>query len=340
MNELRECVAVSLADANRALTALRAARLLDAWRPRKIDGELAIPVLNAEAAAGLLKSAGVVARPCRAEFEMRRRPLRLSDEDLGVSGFLVVGDIILLNYSSKLGFQTYVDAVSKLAEIYPRAKSIFLKLGTTGELRLPQLVLLYGAGETLTVVKESGLRFRVDVAKTYFNPRLSGERQRIASLVNSNERVLDMFCGVAPFSIAVASRSTATVVANDLNPYAAALAEANVALNAKLLKGRVVVLRSDARALPNVVEGRFDRIIMNNPTSSTEFLDVACKLASRQSATLHVYYLAQTQDEAIVNIVEAASRSCADVNVEFSRKVIEYSPSKSIFVADLSCKGA
>jgi tRNA (guanine37-N1)-methyltransferase len=339
-SEYHDCIAIKSTDAERTLKILRLAGLLTNLKPRRLESnELAVPVNNVERAISALLTESVSARPCKESFDTRERPTRLSDEVPGLSGFLIIGSIVLLNYNSSIGIPTYVRAAEAISRMHPRVTSVFLKLGTTGELRLPQLVLIYGDGNTLTITKESGLRLYVDVAKTYFNPRLSGERLRISSLVESGERVLDMFCGVAPFSLLIASRRRASVVANDLNPYAAALAGANARLNRKLLKGNVTITRSDASALPSLLKGGFDRIIMNNPTSSPKFIEAACQLSLTSGSLLHVYYLAESEDLAIRTIAEEASRTCKEFTVLSSRKAIEYSPSKSIYVVDLEVKG-
>lgn len=338
--EYCDCIAVRPMDTERALKVLRLAGLLNDLKPRRLENdEIALPVSNVEKAVSALLAEGIRARPCKALFNSKGRPGKLSDEVPGLSGFLIIGSIVLLNYNSTVGIPTYVKAAETLSRMYPRVTSVFLKLGTTGELRLPQLVLLYGDGNTMTVTKESGLRLYVDVARTYFNPRLSGERLRISSMVEDGERVLDMFCGVGPFSLLIASRRKVSVIANDLNPYAAALAGANARLNRKLLRGDVTVTRSDAITLPLLLRGGFHRIIMNNPTSSPKFIDAACKLSLASGSTLHVYYLAESEDLAIRTITEEASKACKDFAVTSSRKVIEYSPSKSIYAVDLEVKG-
>ena len=74
--------------------------------------------------------------------------------------------------------------------------------------------------------------FSVDVEKCYFSPRLSFERRRIASLVKSGEKVVNMFAGVGCFSIIVAkAASQVKVFSIDLNPVAVQYMEENVSIN-------------------------------------------------------------------------------------------------------------
>ena len=48
--------------------------------------------------------------------------------------------------------------------------------------------------------------------ETYFSPRLANERKRITSLVKPGETVVDMFAGVAPFSIMIAKYANPKII--------------------------------------------------------------------------------------------------------------------------------
>ena len=326
-----QCVSVATNYAESAIRNLRSAGLLANAKPLRKGANVEIPVTDVARASQLLESLGIRHEACADDFEARARAPRLS-ELTGLSGFLKIGPIIIFNHSRGVPLDKYVVAAEEVARAYKDVRSVFLKLGTTGELRLPQLVLIYGDGSTEAEVKENGLRFRLDVSRVYYNPRLSGERARVAGLARDGERVLDMFSGVAPFSITIASRARAHVLSVDLNPYATYYASLNVEANRKRLKGDVEVLRADARRLPEIVDESFDRIIMNNPTASTDFLDVACGLASR-GASIHVYVLSASEELAVSRVL--GSRCARKLAVVGHRRVLEYSPSSSVYVVDL-----
>ena len=160
------------------------------------------------------------------------------------TAFDTLGDIAvvglpdeLLPFSNEVG-----DA---LMSAFPRLRSVFLDHGVVGEFRVLDLDVIAGEDCSETVHIEYGLRFKVDPRKAYFNPRLSNERRRIASLVRDGETVVDMFSGVGPFAIMIAKLSRPGVVyAIDLNPEAVQLMRENVELNK--VKG-VVPLEGDAR---------------------------------------------------------------------------------------------
>ncbi len=157
--------------------------------------------------------------------------------------------------------------------------------GIEGEYRLRRLVHLAGEVRTLTVHRENGCLYKVDVAKCYFSPRLSTERLKIAALVRPSETVLNMFAGVGPFSIVIAKKAGARVTSCELNSYAAELHRENNRLNK--VDGLVEVIQGDAADLPSKVP-RFHRIIMPHPSEADKFLPAAIALA-REKGVIHYY---------------------------------------------------
>ena len=306
-----------------------AGELVEDLKPRTEGAHILFPVRSAEEARSKLASSGIEAGPCRSVFkEYRRRappPPR---------SYLVVGDIALFSGRAEEEGELRRAAEDLMAS-QPRIRAAYMKERVEGELRRPSLVHLAGERRTWTVHKEHGLLFYVDISRAYFNPRLAYEHHRVASLVGNGERVLDMFSGVGGFSIHIASMARATVVASDLNPYAAAYTAINVALNRGRLKGRITVLRSDAARLPQVLKGGFTRIIMNHPTASLDYLGEACSLASK-GASIHVYVFALSGLEAADMVYEAVEKSgCGGAEVAGFREVLEYSQDLSLFSVEV-----
>ncbi len=168
------------------------------------------------------------------------------------------------------------------------AKSIFYQSSPVeGDYRIRQLELLAGEDSTETEYKEHGCRFKVDIEKTFFSPRLATERLRIADSVNDNETIINMFGGVGMFSIIAAKKKRCHVYNIDINPYAARLCSENIALNK--LKGTVESIEGDAS---DIIEKRLsetgDRVLMLLPERSDEFLPSAIK-ALKQKGIPHYY---------------------------------------------------
>lgn len=193
-------------------------------------------------------------------------------------------------------------AVVRLSEFTPREKKKIAEAilhgsknvrvvmeqegGIEGEFRLRRLRHLAGERRTTTLHRENGCAFRVDVAKTYFSPRLSTERLRVASLVRPRESVMNMFAGVGPYSVAIAKMARARVTSCEVNAYAARLHLENNRLNK--VERLVTVINDDARNLPDVLKTKFDRILMPHPSQADKFLPVALEMGKR-GTVIHYY---------------------------------------------------
>ncbi|MDE1727091.1 MAG: class I SAM-dependent methyltransferase family protein [Thaumarchaeota archaeon] len=198
-----------------------------------------------------------------------------------------IGNIIILRIpDSLLSKRKTIGEV--LLEKVKTAKSIFYQSSPVeGDYRIRQLELLAGEDSTETEYKEHGCRFRVDVEKTFFSPRLATERLRIADLVNDGDVIVNMFGGVGMFSIVAAKKKKCHVYNVDINPYAAKLCSENIALNK--LKGTIDSIEGDAAdIIEKELSGKGDRVLMLLPERSDEFLDSAIK-ALKQKGTLHYY---------------------------------------------------
>jgi tRNA (guanine37-N1)-methyltransferase len=193
-----------------------------------------------------------------------------------------------------------------------------------GEFRTRKFSVIAGTPTTRTRYTEYGLRFEIDLALAYFSPRLSGERQRVLGLVDGGERVLDMFAGVGPFAITLASRA-GLVWAADKNPGAVGLMLENLALNRAK---NVLPLLADAARLPRILPRGFDRVVMNLPFGAAGFLDAALALC-RPGGTIHLYAMVGEEDALAPVIREKSCRILGE------RVVHTYSPGEWLAVYDV-----
>jgi len=129
----------------------------------------------------------------------------------------------------------------------------------------------------VTVYREHGALLYVDVKNVYFSPRLATERRRSRRASQGRRKVvLDMFSGVGPFAIQIALRKSALVHAIELNPIAYECLKKNIELNK--LRGKVIPHLGNAReVVERGLSHKFDRVIMNLPEKSLDFIDVALK---------------------------------------------------------------
>ncbi len=198
-----------------------------------------------------------------------------------------IGNIIILRIpDSLISKKKLIGQV--LLEKVKTARSVFYQSSPVeGDYRIRHLELLAGEDKTETEYKEHGCRFKVDVEKTFFSPRLSTERLRIAELVKEGEIIINMFGGIGMFSIIAAKKKKCHVFNIDINPYAAKLCSENILLNK--LKGTVDSLEGDAsEIIENRLSNKGDRILMLLPERSDEFLDVAVN-GLKEHGILHYY---------------------------------------------------
>jgi tRNA (guanine37-N1)-methyltransferase len=200
-----------------------------------------------------------------------------------------VGDIAIIEVPPSL--YAYKAVIGKaILETSHKVRTVLAKVGAVeGTYRLREFSIIAGENRTETIHKEYGCQYHVDVTKAYFSPRLSYEHNRVVSLVEEGETVVDLFAGVGPFAIQIAKkRKSVKVYAVDINPYAVEFLKENVRLNR--VEGKVFPILGDARQIAkDRLSGLADRVIMNLPESAIEFVDAACKVTKVAGGTVHFY---------------------------------------------------
>ena len=249
-----------------------------------------------------------------------------------------VGDIAIIEVPPEL--EAYKKAISEaLLKAHKNVCTVLEKTGIVdGVYRLREFTFLAGIEKTETMHREHGCVYQVDLAKTYFSPRLSYEHDRVASQVTENEFVIDMFAGVGPFSILIAKRIEGVRVhAIDINPAAVVSLRRNVALNRVTKK--VTPLLGDVR---EVIKAKFansaDRVIMNLPKAANTYVNVACDALKPTGGIVHYYDLVGTPnplETARVRLAEEVSYANREVTKILStRRVRETAPFKWQVVVD------
>lgn len=249
-----------------------------------------------------------------------------------------VGDIGIVEITKEL--EPYKKVIGQaLLKTNKNVRTVLAKAGAvTGTYRLRDYTFVAGERKTTTVHREYGCRFCVDVAKTYFSPRLSFEHSRVASLVKDGEKIVDMFSGVGPFAVMIAkTHPNVKVYAVDVNPDAVSYLERNVRVNR--VDGRVIPILGDARQMVNgKLIGIADRVIMNLPEKAFEFVDIACRAVKSVGGIVHFYTFTRAPaslEDATKSFTEAIKGQGRDVEtVLFSRFVRETAPHEHQVVLD------
>jgi len=252
---------------------------------------------------------------------------RAQVEDAGrvSSGVDIVGDIAIVRLGDFSMAERKRVAGALLEELSNVRVVLEQEGGIEGEYRLRSLRHLGGEKRTVTVHRENGCAFRVDVAKCYFSPRLSTERLRIAEAVKPSERVLNMFAGVGPFSIPIAKLKGAKVLSCELNGHAAKYHLENDRLNR--VERLVEVLNADAADLPKITKRKFDRVLMPLPSEADRYPHTALAMA-RKGGIVHYYrhVLGEDEREAAVALREELSALVPKRAKFTARRVREVGP--------------
>ncbi|MFZ2070624.1 MAG: class I SAM-dependent methyltransferase family protein [Halobacteriota archaeon] len=271
------------------------------------------------------------------EFELLEQ--RRSIEELVGSkpSFEIVGDIAVLTgdvANEQLMAEAIMNLHKSIKVVVKRESHV------EGVFRNRRLKIIAGENRTETVHKENGCKYRLDLERVYFNPRLARERSRVALLVPQAgiEEIIDMFAGVGSFSIQIAKRARQSrITAIDINPEAVKYLRQNIKLNGVR---NIDAIEGDIRGVYVRFINRADRIIMNLPKSAYLFLDLALSMLKPEVGIIHFYALessysdtvrAEERHKAAINKAKAKLAAlCAQheipLDIQNARKVKDYAP--------------
>ncbi|MEM5824608.1 MAG: class I SAM-dependent methyltransferase family protein [Candidatus Aenigmatarchaeota archaeon] len=223
-------------------------------------------------------------------------------------------------------YDRYKNEIAKaIMELNKNVKSVlFKKTPRKGNLRLYEFEII-GDRNTEVIHKEYGYFLKLDPTKVYFSPRESTERQRIASKVRENEKILYLFSGIAPFAFAIFKKiKDVRIYCIEINKYAIKYAEENKKINK--VENRLFNILCDVRYL-NLKE-KFDRILVTLPISTENFLIKALEFA-KENTVIHYYNWGKEDNlfEKALNDIEEATK-LFNFNYEILEKikVLPYAP--------------
>ena len=294
-----KCVQVPLKDAEEARKDLLRKKAMDLSHSVCSDSSFVyFPVLRS------VKGYTLVERDFDSRYELSLESLLKKELGEELFSFLphaydIIGSILILDLDGRL-----VSFEKKIADaflsLHKHITTVVKKSGErAGEYRLQEYVYLSGKHSFETEHKESGLRFRLDIRTTYFSPRLSTERLRIASFVKNGEKILVLLSGVAPFPLVLSKHSLAKeIVCVELNPDACKYAEENIQLNK--IKN-VVSFCDDAHRFLHSYQGSFDRVLLPAPSLAFSFLEDIKNVLHKRSV---VHYYDFSTQEGIKDILK------------------------------------
>jgi tRNA (guanine37-N1)-methyltransferase len=247
----------------------------------------------------------------------------------------VIGNIAILKFEREKREER-----KKIAEILLKKrkniKTVVEKVERVkGRLRTFKTRWLAGVKTTETLHVESGCKFKLDIEKTYFSPRLSNERLEIAGKIKKKDKVLVMFAGVGPYSIIIAEYAKPKkVVSVEINQKASGYAKENVNLNK--LENVEVVQGDVKKIIPQLVgkKIKFDKIVMPRPQLRESFLNLAFSVAKKNSE-IYYYDFGSDVGKVLERIFKESKKARKKINVEKVKKAGEIAPFKYRWRIDL-----
>jgi len=209
---------------------------------------------------------------------------RLSEEEFKhLRRYDVIGDIAVIQIPKELEHRVE-DIIFALRKVHPFLKAIARKGFHEGTFRIRDYSIIWGEERLETVHRENGVEIKVDLSRVFFNPRMKGERYRLAQLVRDGERILIPFAGVLPYALVIARYRKVKITAVELNREAYELGLENIERNRKRLRGEIEFIHGDAfEVLPKLPS--YDRVISPTPRG----VDALALTLSKAEKWLHYY---------------------------------------------------
>ncbi|MEM0155024.1 MAG: class I SAM-dependent methyltransferase family protein [Thermoplasmataceae archaeon] len=306
-------VCVKSESAQRYINDLKKANIISRkYRIHNAGGKVYIPVNEGLELPDSIKKLCVDVEGIPHEVPMKPVPV--------VGSYDVIGHIAIFKGNDR---NKYLDRAREVLETRRMITTVYLDHGVKGDSRTRTLELMAGKDLPEAFYRENGITLRVNVKEAYFSPRLATERLLISKTVRENEKVCDMFAGIGPFSISIAKRVKAEIVAVDSNCRAIELLQENILLNRII--GSIKPICADSG---NEVHkhGLFDRIIMNLPHSAFNFIDEA--VSSLKTGGVVNYYEISTL-EGIMDRMQLFREKGMKLN--WKREVHGYSKSENLY---------
>jgi tRNA (guanine37-N1)-methyltransferase len=240
----------------------------------------------------------------------------------------LIGEIAVMN-SMPRGLKSKEKIIAKaIMENNHHVKTVAKKIGpTSGVERIRPVKVVLGKKTTETIFVENGCRFKFDINKVYFSPRLGSEHLRVIKQVKKNEIIYDLFAGVGPFAVPIA-KIAKKVIAIDINRSACKFLEENARINK--VSEKIETYCGDSRKIAAKKRWKHvaDRVIMNLPMHAGEFLDIAFRI-SKKNAIVYFYFFLPEEElfNGAIKIIECAARKAKrKIKIINKRKCGQLSP--------------
>jgi len=230
------------------------------------------------------------------------------------SSYDIIGDIALVKIPEEI--KEYKNQIGlAILETHKNLTTVLEDKGVYGKFRKRDIEHIAGDKKTETTYREHEAEFKIDVGSVYFSPRLATERWRVVEKTKKNEVVLDMFAGVGPYTVLIGRNvEVEHIYSIDLNPEAIKYLEQNVKKNN--LKDLVTVYEGDAENIAPKLS--CDRVIMNLPHSSKDFIEPALSSIKRKG---HLHYYEIIEEDKKEKSLESLSKKIDELG--YSSEILE-----------------
>lgn len=201
-----------------------------------------------------------------------------------------------------------------------------------GEFRLRKLKLIAGKNIAVTIHKEYGCLFKLNVRRVYFSPREATERMRIVEKINEykklqnnlGENAIIFFAGIGPYPIIISKKcELREIIGIEKNPSAIKYFKENIKLNK--VKNVFPVL-GDVKEKSAEYKNFADFVIMPLPEDGWKYLNDAI-LCLRNGGICFFYAISEEKnlyekwEEKIISICKEIGRN---ITILDKRKVLPF----------------
>ena len=240
-----------------------------------------------------------------------------------MAGFQTIGSIAILKHGlspkeAKAQAQGILKKLARIESVYRYSGPI------SGDLRIPKASFVSGKKDPVTIHKENGCLYKLDITKVMFSKGNVQERARLPKIVKPGETIIDMFAGIGYFSIPLGKTQASRTYAIELNPTSFRYLKENIKLNK--LTEKVIPILGDNRKTK--VPERADRIVMGYFPDTQRFLPAAFRML-KPGGIIHYHDLFKKSDlwEASERILREQSKNAGLQPVRMEKRVVkQYAP--------------
>lgn len=173
---------------------------------------------------------------------------------------------------------------------FPWCRTVYQHTTTTGQSRIPELVLLAGVDEPEVTHRENGVSYRIDLRRITFSGGNRYLRERLVDLVDDGEFLFDMFAAVGNLSMQPLVHRNIDALLVERNPYTFSYLQQTLKLN-KL--DPQLARNTDCRSVS--LTDQADRIFMGYHDVDQSHLATAVQ-AGTERFTIHLHPIVKVDE--------------------------------------------